>query len=372
VAEIRNAHQASIVTTLGERSRDYQTVARIRRDAGLSESPAAIANVLWRLGNYHGSGETSRTPLGSFDDLRREYGLIPPLPDPKPITLGRWRENAWYPDFSYAKWMYPFFTKERRKRIFEWNLSRGLPDIVSCASEADAWSNSTVTPRRFRWWESQDNTDFMLASIKETREAGLCPLLTVFEHTSIPLGDAMSIARAQRLADLTAKDVRLYILSWEIDERIPNSRERWRWEKMMCREVDWHGRDLGFHYARSLEGSGNHVYGGNPNASDPADRVGLRQAFEQGGNAHHRANVVRLYQANRNISLAQLGDEAEKVGRVARDTGTKCAAFEHSGTDPAIGDTRSEAECNQRATIAHNAMRRYVDESRTGSMNGVV
>ena len=84
MAELKNPYDAWTAAVKGSNGGHYQTVEAILIEAGAVWSPAQVAHYLWRLGGYHGSGETSKTPLDSYDDLRRELGLLPPLPDPTP------------------------------------------------------------------------------------------------------------------------------------------------------------------------------------------------------------------------------------------------------------------------------------------------
>lgn len=310
-----------------------------------------IRDWIWRMGPY--VVNPNRVVRDREHAEQLISGTAPPLAE---VFLGRWQENFLYGD--YAKWAYAHFRTSRRRDAFAWNVSRGLTHIVSGAAEMDHWGADRGHPewtiRRFRWWESEANRNKMLASLVETREFGLLPILTVFEHTSIPLDVNTAIARAQQLVNLTWKHVPLYILSWEIDERYNNSQERLDWEVALLSGVDWRGRDVGIHYSqiKRLEGSGFDV----SNAWNDA----------------YPGHVVKLYQSRRSAPESELLHETALLTDVAAETGIKLAAFEHSGLDPGIGNVYPEDISNRRAQVCIDQIKQKLSPDRTGSMNGRV
>lgn len=287
---------------------------------------------------------------------------LPPAPELAPITQGHWSANFLYgPPGSYFKPACVNFPEDRFADILDWNMARGYTHLVINALEQDHWGADRGHPewtvKRHRWYDSRQAENIMLARLHRVREAGLQPIVGLFEHTSLPMATGEAIERANRAVNKTHQDVSLYIMCWETDERIPHSQDRLDFETELLRNVDWHGRDVGIHYSqvKRLEGSG-------VDAND-AWRTAMQASPNPG-------RVVKLYQSRRNAPLDELKWESELLTDVAERTGNCLAAFEHSGTDSAIGQTVSLAQANERAKACYEIMRAKLPADRTGSMNG--
>ena len=300
---------------------------------------------------------TDPVPPPDPGDILPDHSVEEPI---VPITLGNWKGNFLYPASRYFAPAVCARPEGERRAYFAEEVARGYTHVLINA-EQDDWGIRNGHPD----WTSggfnayaPEGMPQLIEVLWEAREAGLIPMVGVVDQPTLEHLDLDTIiARTQQLVDSTHEDVCLYMLSWELnevwgsaDERNPNI-HRW------VNEVNWHGRDVGIHYAppplgnTDWEGEEDHVHGG----------YGLYEDLPP--------NVVRMAQFPNEIDDDTLTLRCRLGCEVNMNTNTKYCAFEHSGwhrRDPQW----SEEDCTRRADICRSVMSLHFSPGACGSMNG--
>ena len=321
---------------------------------GTAAPDETVRHILWRL-----FFERDRFP--TLKEATADWrGSLPASDTLAPITMGQWHGNFLYPSHRYFGPAVCGRPIAEQESYFQEEASRGFTHVLLNA-EQDDWGRRRGHPE----WTAggfsayaTDGMDRLVTSLEAARHAGLVPLVGIVDQPTLRHLDLSEIIeRSQHLVNRTAPHVCLYMLSWELnepwgsaDQRNPNIR---RW----IREVDWHGRDVGIHYAppplgnQDWEGEEDHVHGG----------YGLY--------ADMPPNVVRLAQFPNKIDDETLRLRCRLGVEVNAGTGTKYCAFEHSGWWRRTPQW-SEEDCQHRASICQEVMEELLPSDRRGSMNG--
>ena len=172
------------------------------------------------------------------------------------------------------------------------------------------------------------------------------------------------LAEQQRLVDATWEHVALYMgMTWELNELGRWSTGKPRNEAIVdyCMRMNFHGRDVGFHYAPPALG--------NTDENGEEDKVfGGFQLWDL-----LPPWAVRLQQIPKEANDAQLLERTEAAALVHRGTNTKICAFEHSRMSVAgreVDPDRPLPDAERRASLCMGVLSSGLPASRRGSMNG--
>ena len=285
-----------------------------------------------------------------------------PLPGPMvPITLGNWRGNFLFDQVFYFSPSLLAWSAAMRREFFTWTKAQGSTHVW-INGQQDNWQ-PLYTRGGFDCFQSDVSLDHLVAVLIETRTAGLIPCLSLHDQRqTIEMMDqggglAQLISEDQRVIDATHEHVAMYMgLTWEINE-VPQWRigqDRNPAIRRYCREVNTHGRHVGFHWAPRY-------HNGNP------DVQGGFQLWN-----HLPPHAVRLQQWPKRCDDAELRDLTEQAVVVAEATGHGICIFEHSRPDypDRPGGGQDLAEAARRAQVCADVVGNRIPLERFGRMNG--
>lgn len=246
---------------------------------------------------------------------------LTPIPEPDliPITLGNWHGNFMYDEGWYFGPSLLAWPKTMRQEYYRWTRLNGYTHLWVNAQQ-DNW-DGRYTRGGYNVY-ANGRLEHLLDVLKEIRAAQLIPCLGLHDQ---PQAKELSweelLERQQWLVDETWKHVALYMgLTWELNEldRWGTGEPRNEAIVLYCGRMNFHGRDVLFHYAPPALG--------NTDEDGEEDLVfGGYQLWEL-----LPSHAVRGQQIPKEANDQQLRERTYAAMIVNRDTGTKICAFEHS------------------------------------------